>query len=128
MSTHSVTHKGAEYRIIAMPTGKKLAELHAEASAIIAAQVRSNRSDTARQVGFMMAALVAWYAPAGAVAVELPSVPVGNAPTMNVARRALKTICSDELNSVLLAVATVESAGGKTNSTHTEGTPWVLRD
>ena len=123
----AVTHKGKGYDIVAVDS----TEL-AGASAMLAANAsvgfRSNRSNVERQTAILVAILTALHATRGPVAVQLPSFPVGNSPTMNLARRAVKALLDDDTLGQVLAVATRDEDGGKTNSTCTTGTGWVLRD
>jgi hypothetical protein len=122
-----ITHKGAEFRIIALPTGEALTALSAEASAILAAQASSNRSLTDRQTAYLVAILTAWYAPAGAVAVPLPRIEIGKASTMQAIRAIMARLMSDELREAMFGVATIDPNGGKTDSRCKSGIGWVCR-
>ena len=127
MSHKMITHKGAEYRIIALPTGDALKALSAEASAVLAAQASSNRSLVERQTACMIAILTAWYAPDGAVAVPMPRLEIGKASTMQALRAIMARLMSNELREVMTGVATLDPTGGKTDSRCKSGIGWVLR-
>ena len=123
-----VFHKDVAYDIMPMPEGTEFDVLMAEASARIAAQPSSNRSNNDRRVWIMFATLVVWYAPDNQnVAFRLPTFPVGKSPLKNLADTALKSVCSKQLLKMMMAVATATHTGGRTNSTISEGAAWVTR-
>ena len=124
-----VFHKSVAYDILPMPEGTSYDVLMAEASARIAAQPSSNRSNNDRRVWIMFATLVVWYAPDEQnVAFRLPNFPVGKSPLKNLADTALKEVCSKQLLKIMMAVATADHTGGRTNSTIPEGAAWVTRE
>ena len=124
-----VFHKSVAYDILPMPEGKQFDLLMAEASARIAAQPSSNRSNNDRRVWIMFATLVVWYAPDEQnVAFRLPNFPVGKSPLKHLADTALKAVCSKQLLRMMLAVATADHNGGRTNSTILDGAAWVTRE